>query len=173
MPALLTGSKEWGLASMAMCEPLTTDGIRLLECTSGSKPPSFLITSIHDTPLFDPLSYFCGETTQQHGFKVGNTELQFNANVYNFISEYGARGSTGRLWVDAVCIDQTTRAEKGQQIPLMSDIYSAAQETIVWFGRPSGSVKVALDGLHEIVAFIEQGSLLKPMPPVDLRKQVA
>lgn len=38
------------------------------------------------------------------------------------------------LWVDSICINQKDNSEKETQIPLMGDIYSQAQEVIVWLG---------------------------------------
>jgi hypothetical protein len=39
------------------------------------------------------------------------------------------------LWIDAVCINQNDKAEQASQIPLMGDIYSTAEEVIVWLGK--------------------------------------
>jgi hypothetical protein len=39
------------------------------------------------------------------------------------------------LWIDAVCIDQSNRAEKALQIPLMTEIYAKATRVIVWLGE--------------------------------------
>ncbi|KAK5661144.1 hypothetical protein OQA88_11035 [Cercophora sp. LCS_1] len=41
------------------------------------------------------------------------------------------------LWVDALCIDQSSVAEKNQQVPMMADIYRCAVGTILWLGPDS------------------------------------
>jgi hypothetical protein len=38
------------------------------------------------------------------------------------------------VWVDALCIEQTNKSEKSQQIPNMPDIYSSAWNVIAWLG---------------------------------------
>ncbi|KAK3352565.1 heterokaryon incompatibility protein-domain-containing protein [Lasiosphaeria hispida] len=38
------------------------------------------------------------------------------------------------LWIDAICIDQTNEAEKGQQVSMMDTIYRSAECTIIWLG---------------------------------------
>jgi hypothetical protein len=43
--------------------------------------------------------------------------------------------STVSLWIDAVCINQKDKAEQASQILLMGDIYSIAENVIVWLGR--------------------------------------
>ncbi|KAF2744694.1 hypothetical protein M011DRAFT_506136 [Sporormia fimetaria CBS 119925] len=59
------------------------------------------------------------------------------------------------IWVDAVCINQTDMHEKELQIQLMRDIYSGAEEVIVWLGyrwdvrAPSEQPKIYdFDGDH-------------------------
>jgi hypothetical protein len=39
------------------------------------------------------------------------------------------------LWVDAICIDQGSAAEKSTQVPLMDKIYAAASRVIIWLGE--------------------------------------
>jgi len=39
------------------------------------------------------------------------------------------------IWIDAICIDQRNIAERGQQVSLMSSIYSQARSVLVWLGE--------------------------------------
>ncbi len=41
------------------------------------------------------------------------------------------------LWIDAICIDQSSEAEKTHQVRLMGDVYSFARRVIVWLGEGS------------------------------------
>lgn len=38
------------------------------------------------------------------------------------------------LWIDAICIDQTSTDEKNHQVQMMAKIYSHAERAIVWLG---------------------------------------
>jgi len=38
------------------------------------------------------------------------------------------------VWIDGICIDQLSMAEKSMQVPLMSEIYGRAYTVTVWFG---------------------------------------
>jgi hypothetical protein len=49
-----------------------------------------------------------------------------------------------RLWVDAVCIDQDSDAEKNSQVPLMAKIYSNSSEVCVWVGEESPDIETIL-----------------------------
>lgn len=46
------------------------------------------------------------------------------------------------LWVDCICIDQSSAAEKAEQVLLMGDIFAQAQRLIIWLGDAS-DVEVA------------------------------
>ncbi|PMD40960.1 HET-domain-containing protein, partial [Hyaloscypha variabilis F] len=46
-----------------------------------------------------------------------------------------------RIWVDAVCIDQTNNDEKSSQIPLMANIYRNASRVIVWLGNDIAAIE--------------------------------
>ncbi len=41
------------------------------------------------------------------------------------------------IWIDAICIDQGSEAEKEVQIPLMTEIYGRAHTVNIWLGLPS------------------------------------
>jgi hypothetical protein len=48
------------------------------------------------------------------------------------------------LWVDAVCIDQVSTAEKSRQVPMMSEIYGKAKRVCVWLGESDETSKKAI-----------------------------
>ncbi|KAK2773589.1 heterokaryon incompatibility protein [Colletotrichum kahawae] len=45
--------------------------------------------------------------------------------------------ATRTLWVDAICIDQSSVAERNHQMTLMTRIYHAASRVIVYLGEPA------------------------------------
>ena len=55
----------------------------------------------------------------------------------------------GRLWIDALCIDQNNKDERGHQILRMKDIYSKAFRTIAWLGPDDEGYAEKAFGLHE------------------------
>ncbi|KAK1757050.1 heterokaryon incompatibility protein-domain-containing protein [Echria macrotheca] len=38
------------------------------------------------------------------------------------------------LWVDAICINQASLPEKGEQVAMMADIYRSAEHVAIWLG---------------------------------------
>jgi hypothetical protein len=52
------------------------------------------------------------------------------------------------LWVDAICINQTTLEEKERQIKIMSKVYGQAARVIVWLGEAATDSDQALDTIR-------------------------
>lgn len=59
------------------------------------------------------------------------------------------------MWIDAICIDQASLAEKNLQVPLMRDIYSLASSVVIWLGQGSDSTDQATRALHRLVALCQ------------------
>jgi hypothetical protein len=61
------------------------------------------------------------------------------------------------LWIDQICINQNSVAEKSSQVELMGDVYSKAKQVIVWLGvHPTGNKLVQFAKLHHIVGVLEK-----------------
>lgn len=81
-----------------------------------------------------------GANKQSHG--LSDSALVDNSNISGV-----ARGRTSlspslqlklsrlRLWVDALCINQTDMHEKARQIPRMREIYGYAMQVLAWLGE--------------------------------------
>ncbi|KAH6665722.1 heterokaryon incompatibility protein-domain-containing protein [Halenospora varia] len=59
------------------------------------------------------------------------------------------------LWIDAVCINQSDISERNQQVQMMKDIYSAAENVIVWLGDGNPHTDYAID-LMNTPDFLDQ-----------------
>ncbi|KAK3389653.1 heterokaryon incompatibility protein-domain-containing protein [Podospora didyma] len=58
------------------------------------------------------------------------------------------------LWVDSICINQSSVEERNQQVALMGDLYKAATSTVVWLGPERESWKKSLE-LCTAVGFVQ------------------
>ncbi|KAM0354803.1 hypothetical protein ACHAPU_000627 [Fusarium lateritium] len=54
------------------------------------------------------------------------------------------------LWVDGICIDQTSMEERSSQVALMGEIYTDAARVVVWLGESDGSSNQAISLLQQI-----------------------
>lgn len=53
-------------------------------------------------------------------------------------SSPNAKDGFGTIWIDAVCINQGSDTDKGDQVKAMHDIYHHSQLVMVWLGREQG-----------------------------------
>ncbi|KAH6855859.1 heterokaryon incompatibility protein-domain-containing protein [Chaetomium sp. MPI-CAGE-AT-0009] len=92
-------------------------------------------------PTFTALSYVWGlPTTPLPHLTINTHPVPVTPNLHSAITRLARQRWTGRLWVDALCINQADTAEKNVQVPLMSRIYGAAECVLVWLGpEPDGA----------------------------------
>ena len=140
-------------------EPLEVDNyeIRLLTILPGL-PGSIVRCTMKSTNLISPikyaaLSYCWGDATITTNIFVNEIEIQVTVNLADALQHLRKLG-VGRLWVDALCINQTDRKEKSLQIRNMMHVYSKAEMTYAWLGREE------VDGTRTVFGFPE--SLLNP-----------
>ena len=71
--------------------------------------------------------------------------LGITQSVLDILQHFIKEGKRQYLWIDAVCISQSDKKEKGSQIRLMPDIYTFADEVIAWLGPPSLDSDLAME----------------------------
>lgn len=108
--------------------------------------------SLHDDPIYNALSYVWGDPNITITISVNGQPFPATKNLAAALHGLRAKGVDGLLWVDAICIDQSSIEEKNQQVPLMRDIYVKAQKTLVWLGEGSEQGHLAFKLLRRWVA---------------------
>lgn len=59
------------------------------------------------------------------------------------------------LWIDAICINQSSMEERGHQVQLMGDVYSKAQRTWIWLGESTPESDYMMDLFKEYHDLLE------------------
>lgn len=81
------------------------------------------------------------------------------------------------FWIDAICIDQTSPSEKNVQVPIMGQLYSAAERVIIWLDLSDIALidwKRLLKHIDHIVWAISKGFLRRsPKQKLQSPKPVA
>lgn len=54
------------------------------------------------------------------------------------------------IWIDAICINQEHKDERGQQVQFMSEIYQTASQVLIWLGRSNMESRTAFDFIHNL-----------------------
>lgn len=127
--------------------------VQILQETSTGVPQCRLTTVSLDNKLpFVALSYTWGNPLVQAKKKNGTAErccqiscngclLNVTQNLYDFLKRAkrgrseSCLGPEDKIWIDAICINQSSLGERSAQVRLMGDIYRAAKAVIVWLGE--------------------------------------
>ena len=142
-----------------------------------SRPEDVLFSEEKRDEGFDALSYTWGTNEPAHSLRLrrysdtavsgnesrrfciptGNIEaegtINISPNLRAFLTQRRKDRGDGRwLWVDQICIQQTTAGSGGNvefqaQAPLMAEIYSRARCVLVWLGEADARETEALEHL--------------------------
>ena len=98
-------------------------------------------------PTYTALSYEWGGTDDMKPVKIGSGYIWIRRNLHDFIEHYHDMGDTEKyFWIDQICIDQQNVDEKNRQVARMAQIYSSAEEVLVWLG-PCEQAKIAFEAV--------------------------
>lgn len=153
-PSRLTGSF---LAMAAYSTLNSSRNIRILRLHPAKDRAAPLHCTLEEIPIddakenpdiqYDALSYVwghpqdrlifchCGDSTSTDTITVKITQ-----NCGTALLSLRDKRQTITLWVDAICIDQSSIIEKNVQVPLMRDVYMNARKVLIWFGDESKDV---------------------------------
>ncbi|KAK5660014.1 hypothetical protein OQA88_13482 [Cercophora sp. LCS_1] len=118
-------------------QPRTIRLLTLLPLDPGSKDPNRIDATLREVPLdskpdYEALSYVWDpwETKKSDFVFIDNQPLLVKENCHAALVHLRHASRNRVLWVDAVCIDQTSKAERTQQVQLMADIYAQADKAV-------------------------------------------
>jgi hypothetical protein len=110
-------------------------------------PASFSANS-----LYQALSYTWGKAAD--GFKriyIDGEAVEVGANLYEALKSLRQFPGLERyLWIDSLCINQADDQERSQQVRRMSEIYSRAEEVLIWLGNEWGNSDLAMGSIRKI-----------------------
>ncbi|EXJ66508.1 uncharacterized protein A1O5_10177 [Cladophialophora psammophila CBS 110553] len=101
------------------------------------------------------------ENTPCFPVKCEGRNIRVTANLYDALAVLGRRNPNEGdnspserkfIWVDALCIDQSSLVERNQQVNLMADIFKAAQGVVVWLGEEDEFTQDACTVMESIAA---------------------
>ena len=113
--------------------------------------------ALHSAPRYEALSYVWGEQADLLSLQLNNHTISVSQNLHSALQQLrlgssDEDASTRRLWVDAICINQSDNAEKSQQVMQMTEIYAGADRVLVWLGEPDELSSLAFDTLTRFAA---------------------
>lgn len=116
-----------------------TSSIRLVRILESTSPQGHLQCEIRHGSIEDTytcLSYVWGEKDADQPVEIDGRLLWIRQNLWNFLASARLKAHICQdwLWIDAICIDQTSPNERNHQVKLMGRIFSNAITTISWLG---------------------------------------
>ena len=126
-------------------EPLASDTqspmIRLLTLHPGLDGSDIECTlspvSLHAPPVYEALSYHWGDSKSKSIIKCNEASKAVTENLFAALCQIRSPTRSRLLWIDAICINQSSDGEKTHQVRLMRRIYEAAQRVLIWLGPSS------------------------------------
>ncbi|KAK7918387.1 heterokaryon incompatibility protein-domain-containing protein [Apiospora marii] len=111
---------------------------------------------------FETLSYVWGDPTQAEPITVSGVPFDATRNLAEFLRCLRLHNAERVVWADAICIDQTSVAEKSHQIGLMARIYRQAAKAAIWFGHFTEAWPEDIVAALEESGSLEEGQIYVP-----------
>ncbi|RSL80766.1 hypothetical protein CEP51_006330 [Fusarium floridanum] len=107
--------------------------------SAGSHFSSHLSCHLIITPISEPkgykaVSYTWGTSERTCSLDISGANLPITPALDTALRHLRRRDEPIILWVDQICIDQSNHVEKADQVLLMSDVYTKAEQVSVWLG---------------------------------------
>lgn len=94
--------------------------------------------SLEDKPQYEALSYAWESERKPVSIRVDGKPLAITLSLFSALTYLRGKDFWEQeprvLWIDAICIDQSSIPERDQQVSIMREIYANALYTHVWLG---------------------------------------
>jgi hypothetical protein len=96
-----------------------------------------------------------------------DTKIIVTRNLDIALRRFRLPGECRRIWIDALCIDQSSIDEKNRQVALMGKIYSAASSVLLWLGPEQDRSALALTFIQYLSRYVDVDWQLQRVRPSD------
>jgi hypothetical protein len=120
---------------------------------------AIITAPLDEAPPYEALSYAWGAPEPKTLIKLNSVAFGVSRNLYLALKHLLQTElllfrkldlPTHRLWIDAICIDQSNLEERSRQVSLMSPIYKRAMNVVIWLGEPWEDYDLAADFLKNL-----------------------
>ena len=138
-------------------QPVKAKEMRLLSIGAGSGWSDELHCTISHVSVwkyyarqsYEALSYVWGDAATLRPLQCGgpknNGIIYVTENCLSAIRRLRRETETRVVWIDAICINQRDLQERSAQVDLMPDIYSQAEDVLVYLGEHYENSHLAMD----------------------------
>jgi len=118
----------------------TQPSIRIMKVLPNLSPEGFVQCTLTHGSTDDEytcLSYTWGDESTAHPILINDQLFYIRQNLYDFLHVVREKYPLRLFWIDAVCIDQSSIAERNHQVAQMGAVYTAAVHVVIWLGKSS------------------------------------
>ncbi|KAI8292164.1 hypothetical protein K4K60_010602 [Colletotrichum sp. SAR11_57] len=115
-------------------------------------------------PDYEALSYVWGDGSPSKHIFIEEHTVPITTNLHLALVHLRHSSEARTLWVDALCIDQSTHGERNQQVMIMGDIYKSARQVVVWLGEAADDSHLVFEHLKDKSAKKSWPNVAKPTP---------
>jgi hypothetical protein len=126
--------------------------IRLVTILPQERGPAIRLTIEHvdmeSQPKYECLSYAWGTDDPDRVVTIGDSSFMVTTTLHVALEHLRHVSQERKIWIDAICINQTDIAERSSQVAIMRDIYRTATRVVVWLGPATESSEQAMAFLN-------------------------
>lgn len=100
-------------------------------------------------PQYIAISYVWGSARLDHEILINGRRLAITASCATFLRNFRHAARRHPLWIDGVCIDQSSIHERNQQVTLMDKIYNKASFVWIWLGLRNDNSDLAFNYIEK------------------------
>lgn len=134
----------------------------------------FLEIPVTAQPKYSALSYAWGSPTLSEVVWIHGHIIAIGENLKDALHRLRDSKDVCNFWIDALCINQQDdRGEKSIQIPLMREIYSRAQQVVIFLGVESAgsdAIPCLLDRIDRAYDLCRDAGYEEPMTTLPVNK---
>jgi hypothetical protein len=93
-------------------------------------------------PGYEPISYCWGDASDRRDVICHGRPFSITVSLFQALRRFRYEGKARLLWADGICIDQSSIAEREQQVAFMDQVYRRGVCTLVWLGELPRGVDV-------------------------------
>ncbi|KAH8589259.1 heterokaryon incompatibility protein-domain-containing protein [Bisporella sp. PMI_857] len=96
-----------------------------------------VLANLSENPVYEALSYEWGPKNgpgASFSVRINGEVRQVRENLW-WALHYLREETTRTIWIDALCINQSSIKERNHQVQFMGDIYRQAANVVIWLGR--------------------------------------
>ncbi|KAK3342926.1 heterokaryon incompatibility protein-domain-containing protein, partial [Neurospora tetraspora] len=135
--------------------PISRSHIRLLQLLPHENEDAAIHCRLFCTALdskgtrpYEALSYVWGSEDKPCSIFINGCNLAVGKNLYAALLHLRDHSIQRTIWIDAICINQGDKEEKGHQVQSMAKIYAKASRVVVWLGEKAAGSDQALEEIR-------------------------